>query len=152
MIYSCRTLREIGDTFMTITLNNRALMLYKYLLETQKATLTEIMSDLDEIYHRSEETTSKHYSSAHRQLRKDIENINKSNAQYAILPMKDKGKTYGYRLADSNEAILERAENYHQRALRYLRKEYALRKKVKNDGQLRLSRDDVKVIRSVVEE
>lgn len=136
---------------MTITLNNRALVLYKYFLETQQATLTKIMSDLEEIYHRAEETTSEHYSSAHRKLRKDIENINKSNAQYAILPMKEKGKTYGYRLAESNEAILDRADNYHQRALRYLRKEYALRKKAKNDNQLRMSKDGIKVIRSVVD-
>lgn len=110
------------------------------------------MRELDEIYHRSEETSTMRNSTAHRQLRKDVEEINNSNSQYAILPMKENGKTYGYRLADSNEAILERADNYHQRALRYLRKEYALRKKVKNDGQLRMSRDDVKVIRSVVKD
>ncbi len=137
---------------MTKVLNDRALALYKYLLERQRATLPMIMRELDEIYHRSEEASTMRNSTAHRQLRKDVEEINNSNSQYAILPMKEKGKTYGYRLADSNEANLERADNYHQRALRYLRKEYALRKKVKNDGQLRMSRDDVKVIRSVVEE
>lgn len=137
---------------MTKKLNDRAIELYKYLLERQRATLPMIMRELDEIYHRSEEASTMRNSTAHRQLRKDVEEINNSNSQYAILPMKENGKTYGYRLADSNEAILERADNYHQRALRYLRKEYALRKKVKNDGQLRMSRDDVKVIRSVVEE
>ena len=136
---------------MTKQLNDRALELYKYLLERQRATLPMIMRELDEIYHRSTENSTIRNSTAHRQLRKDVEEINNSNSQYAVLPMKENGKTYGYRLADSNEAILERADNYHQRALRYLRKEYALRKKVKNDGQLRLSRDDVKVIRSVVE-
>lgn len=137
---------------MTKKLNDRAIELYKYLLERQRATLPMIMRELDEIYHRSEEASTMRNSTAHRQLRKDVEEINNSNSQYAILPMKEYGKTYGYRLADSNEAILERADNYHQRALRYLRKEYALRKKVKNDGQLRMSRDDVKVIRSVVDE
>lgn len=137
---------------MTKKLNDRAIELYKYLLERQRATLPMIMRELDEIYHRSEETSTMRNSTAHRQLRKDVEEINNSNSQYAILPMKENGKTYGYRLADSNEAILERADNYHQRALRYLRKEYALRKKVKNDGQLRMSRDDVKVIKSTVEE
>ena len=136
---------------MTKQLNDRAIELYKYLLERQRATLPMIMRELDEIYHRSEERSTVRNSTAHRQLRKDVEEINNSNSQYAVLPMKENGKTYGYRLADSNEAILDRADNYHQRALRYLRKEYALRKKVKNDGQLRLSRDDVKVIRSVVD-
>lgn len=137
---------------MAKVLNDRALALYKYLLERQRATLPMIMRELDEIYHRSEETSTMRNSTAHRQLRKDVEEINNSNSQYAILPMKEKGKTYGYRLADSNEAILERADNYHQRALRYLRKEYALRKKARNNDQLRMTRDGVTVIRSTVEE
>ena len=137
---------------MTKVLSDRALALYKYLLERQRATLPMIMRELDEIYHRSEETSTMRNSTAHRQLRKDVEEINNSNSQYAILPMKENGKTYGYRLADSNEAILERADNYHQRALRYLRKEYALRKKARNNDQLRMTRDGVTVVRSVVKD
>lgn len=137
---------------MTKVLNDRALALYIYLLERQRATLPMIMRELDEIYHRSEETSTMRNSTAHRQLRKDVEEINNSNSQYAILPMKENGKTYGYRLADSNEAILERADNYHQRALRYLRKEYALRKKARNNDQLRMTRDGVTVVRSVVKD
>ena len=136
---------------MTKVLNDRALALYKYLLENHIAFLGDIMKDLDELYMRSLERTTEYNSTAYRQLRRDIEEINNSNAQHVVLPIKKSGKVYGYKLANTNEAILEKADNYHQRALRYLRKEYALRKKVKNDGQLRLSRDDVKVIRSVVE-
>lgn len=137
---------------MTKVLNDRALALYKYLLESKRAFLGEIMEDLDNYYKRSEERTDKHNSSALRKLRKDVVDVNDSNSQYAILPIKEKGKTVGYRLADSTEAILERADNYHQRALRMLRKEYALRKKAKNNAQLRMTRDGVTVIRSVVDE
>ena len=43
---------------MTKVLNDRALALYKYLLERQRATLPMIMRELDEIYHRSEETST----------------------------------------------------------------------------------------------
>ena len=137
---------------MTIKINDSALELYRYLLERHRASLEEIMRELDNFYKRSEERSSVYNSTAHRQLRKDIEEINKSNAQYVILPIKDEGKTIGYRLADSNEAILERADNYHQRALKMLRQEYALRKKAKNNDQLRMTRDGVAVIRSVVED
>ena len=137
---------------MTKVLSDRALALYKYLLESKRAFLGEIMEDLDNLYKRSEERTDKHNSSALRKLRKDVVEVNDSNSQHAIIPIKENGKTVGYRLADSNEAILERADNYHQRALRMLRKEYALRKKAKNNAQLRMTRDGVTVIRSVVEE
>lgn len=137
---------------MTKALNDRALALYKYLLESHKANLEDIMRDLDELYMRSLERTTEHNSTAYRQLRRDIEEINNSNAQYVVLPLKKSGKVYGYRLADTNEAILVKADNYHQRALRMLRKEYALRKKAKNNDQLRMTRDGLSVIRSVVEE
>lgn len=137
---------------MTLKINERALELYKYLLETQRANLEDIMRDLDHLYKRSEEHSTEHNSTAYRRLRKDIEEINKSNAQYVILPIKNSGRTYGYRLAESNEAILEMAKNYHNRALRYMRKEYALKRKAQNNDQLRMTRDGVTVIRSVIEE
>lgn len=137
---------------MAKVLSDRALALYKYLLESKRAFLGEIMEDLDNYYKRSEERTDKHNSSALRKLRKDVVEVNDSNSQHAIIPIKENGKTVGYRLADSNEAILERADNYHQRALRMLRKEYALRKKARNNAQLRMTRDGVTVIRSVVKD
>lgn len=134
---------------MTQTLNERQLDLYKFFVENDYSSLEGIFFRLGEYYDRASETSSMANSTAYRLLRKDIEVINLSNSQYAILPMKTKGKVMGYKLAERNEEITSRADNYHQRAMRYLQKEKELRKKVRNDNQVRIANEtELKIIKA----
>lgn len=141
---------RIGFTFMT-ELNNRQIELYGLMRKAKSISIPSIFLKMDHHYHRYEEKSSKANSSAYRKLRADVLKINKSKSQYAILPIKKGGKTTGYKLADANELILERADNYHKRAMRLLETEKALRLKVKNDNQFRITDDGVKAISSTVE-
>lgn len=134
---------------MTKGLNTRQLDLYKFFIEHDFSSLEGIFFRLDKYYDRASETCVIANSTAYRLLRKDIEDINLSNSQYAILPMKEKGRVVGYKLAEKNEEILSRADNYHQRAMRYLQKEKELRKKVRNDNQVRIANEtELKIIKA----
>lgn len=138
-------MERIGYTFMT----EREVALYKYMIEVQTSSLGALFMRLNEYYGRMEENSDLVNSAAYRKLRRDVESINKSNAQFAILPVKHKGKVYGYKLADSNEAILERADNFHNRAMRWLVREQKLREKVANNNQFRFTSDDsIRAIKS----
>lgn len=136
-------------------LNERQLELYKYLVEEQYfhnyTTKISLMRDLDNLYHRSQENNSPQNSTAYRHLRADIEAINKSNAQYVVLSVKEGGKLKGYKLANRNDEIVRQADKLHKQAMRLLEKESALRRKVKNDGQVRIaSEDSTREINSIV--
>lgn len=126
-------------------INERQMALYQYL--TRKMANTDyvskhlLMMDLDGWYNRSKENCSINNSSAYRTLRKDIEAINKSSAQYVILSHKEKGKLVGYKLATKNEEIAMQAERLQRQALRLLVKARELNKKAKNNGQVRFKGD-----------
>lgn len=136
-------------------LNERQLTLYNYLIKQMQdadhVRHIKLMIDLDEWYHRSKERNSLYNSTAYRRLRKDIDTINKSSAQYAILSYKEKNKLIGYKLADRNEDIIKQADLIHAKVLRLLKLERKLRKKAGNNGQLRIaSGSETKEIRSEV--
>ncbi len=132
-------------------MTDRQMALYKLLLEVQDISVGTLFVALNSYYHRLEETSSKANSSAFRRLRADVEAINMSNSQYAILPIIINGRLFGYKLADSNDAILEKADKYHNQALKLLKKESELRRKVKNDNQYRFTSEvEIKPISSKV--
>lgn len=135
-------------------LNERQLALYRYMTEKMQKTpyISKfiLMIDLDNYYHRSEELNAMVNSTAYRTLRKDIETINKSTAQYVILPHKEKGKLIGYKLATKNEEIAEQAERLQHQAIRLWIKARELHKKAMNNGQIRMTGNGEKEIRSTV--
>lgn len=136
-------------------LTERQFTLYNYLIEKMEnekyVTPVKVLIDLDEWYGRSKERNSPHNSGAYRRLRKDIEEINKSSAQYVILSHKEQRKLIGYKLADRNEDIIKQADAIHAKVLRLLQTERKLRKKAGNNGQIRIaSGSEVKEIRSEV--
>lgn len=133
-------------------LNERQMALYEYMVKQSK-NCEEInrfilMGDLDEWYRRKSEHCPITNSAAYRTLRADIEAINKSTAQYVILSILKSGKIYGYKLATSTDEIMKQADKLSVEALRLLQKAALLRKKAKNNGQVRFASDDVKEIRS----
>lgn len=133
-------------------LNERQMALYEYMIKQSK-NCEEInrfilMGDLDKWYRRKSEQCPITNSAAYRTLRADIEAINKSTAQYVILSILKSGKIYGYKLATSTDEIMKQADKLSVEALRLLQKAALLRKKAKNNGQVRFASDDVKEIRS----
>ena len=134
-------------------LNERQIALYAYMLQQStkgnQVNRNNLMRDLDGFYNRSAEQSSVSNSTAFRTLRKDIEAINKSSAQYVILSVLKDGKMYGYRLAESTDEIMKQAEKLSAEALRLLQKASLLRKKAKNNGQVRIaSETEVKEIKA----
>lgn len=136
-------------------LNDRQMALYNYLVRKMEGTdyVTKhlLMLDLDGWYNRSEEKGTIHNSSAYRTLRKDIEVINQSTAQYVILPYKENKKLVGYKLATSNDEISKQADKLGREALRLWKRARELRRKARNNGQVRFaSGSKTKEIRSEV--
>lgn len=136
-------------------LNKRQIELYNYLFRqmqhTEYVSKFILMLDLEEYYHRHEETNSIHNSAAYRLLRRDIEKINNSTAQYVIVSYKEKGKLVGYKLASSNQEINDLAEKKQRKAKKELAKARRLHKKAMNNGQLRFaSGSTTKEIKSTV--
>lgn len=124
-------------------LKQRQVELYQYMVFNKNfhpyQSLVRIMIDLDHLYHRKEEKSAPINSTAYRQLRGDIEAINKSTSQYAIVSVKEKGKLKGYKVAERNTEILKAAEKHKNRALREFKRYWALVEKVSNDGQMRIA-------------
>ena len=75
-------------------------------------------------------------------LQKDILQINKSDAQHRVVPVKHSGKLIGYKIADSEE-LDKRIEKYKREALNKWIKARELEAAKKNNGQYRFTADDV---------
>lgn len=137
-------------------LNDRQLALYSYLIDnsqTEYVSKYMIMHYLDKYYGRDEELMRgipDYNSSAYRTLRSDIEKINKSSAQFVILSHIEKGRLAGYKLAKKNEQIAQQAEKLQRQALRLLVKARELNKKARNNGQIRMTGNGTKEIKSEV--
>lgn len=137
-------------------LNDRQLALYSYLIDnsqTEYVSKYMIMHYLDKYYGRDEELMRgipDYNSSAYRTLRSDIEKINKSSAQYVILSHIEKGQLKGYKLATKNEQIARQAEKLQHQALRLLVKARELNRKARNNGQIRMTGNGTKEIKSEV--
>lgn len=134
-------------------LNERQMALYEYMVSNKDypfVSKVRLMIDLDEWYRRSKEKTSPYNSTAYRLLRRDIEEINRSSAQYVILSKKAGKELVGYKLAFNNEEILKKADSLTKRAIRAWIKAAELRRKARNNGQIRMSGSGEKEIHSTV--
>lgn len=124
-------------------LNERQIALYSYMLNAtnyvKEVNRFILMHDLDNYYERSKEHCSIANSHAYRTLRKDIEAINKSTAQYVILSVRKGGKMFGYKLANSGDEIIRQARRLQAAAFRKLVMASKLLHKDGNDGQVRFS-------------
>lgn len=72
----------------------------------------------------------------------DVLEINKSDSQYKIVPVKHSNKLIGYKIADEEE-LDKRIEKYRREALRKWMKAKELEVAKKNNGQYRFTADDV---------
>lgn len=134
------------------TLNERQLALYKYMNDhTGIINRFVLMVDMEKWYHRQHETSNIQNSSAYRLLRRDIVAINKSNAQYTIVPVKVKGKLLGYKLADAKEEVQKEIDRLRSTAFKKMLRAAILAKKLRNDGQIRIAGEsELKTVDAVV--
>lgn len=137
-------------------LNERQMALYSYLVKKMESTdyvpHYKLMIDLEEWYHRYEEEKrfiSVANSSAYRTLRSDIQDINRSTAQYVILSHLEKGKLEGYKLASKVEEIQKQARKHQLMAIRHWLIARDLNKKARNNGQVRFASNGEKEIKAV---
>lgn len=140
-----RHLEGITKEQRKMELNERQLALYHYMCrEMAHAPFIDkyaLMNDLNSYYHRCDENSDIHNSSAYRRLREDIEAINDSSAQYVILSHKINGRLAGYKLATKNEQIAAQALKLQLQGIRMLEKARLLAKKARNNGQVRFANE-----------
>ena len=123
---------------MTNELTTRQQTLYKLFLNSRGYVLgRDLISSLIG-YGRAEETCGPANSTAYRAIRKDIEAIKWSSAQYTIVSVKEHGKLLGYTLGDRKE-VYELIESLQKKGRYYLAVASALERKAKNDGAMRIN-------------
>lgn len=122
-------------------LNQRQKKLYAFLLEKSTTnryiSKEEICTALSELYPRNKERTSEHSSVAFGLIRKDIRAINGSDAYKIVVSSKK-----GYKIATKQEA-LEFIDRRFKRDLKSLKINWNLKSKIANDGQYRISSEDM---------
>lgn len=123
---------------MTNELTERQQTLYKLFLNSKNFVLgRDLISSLIG-YGRAEETCEPANSTAYRNIRKDIEAIKWSSAQYTIVSVKEHGKLVGYTLGDRKE-VWELIENLQKKGRYYLAVASALQRKASHDGAMRVN-------------
>lgn len=82
-----------------------------------------------------------------KELRKDIVAINNSDCQHKIIPVKHSHRLIGYKVADPDE-LDKRIKRYRKEALKKWQIANALEVARRNNGQYRITEEDVKEIKT----
>lgn len=126
-----------------VELNNRQKKLYQFLLDKSDSnrfiSKDEICTTLSKFYPRNEENSTVNNSTAFRQLRKDIREINRSDVEKIVIYDMTDG---GYKIADEKEAI-EFIDSRFRKDLRSLKINWNLRRKVGNNNQLQAKNENL---------
>lgn len=119
-------------------LTERQIALYRLFLKSREVVLGRdlICSLLG--YGRDQEKCEPANSTAYRALRKDIDAIKWSNAQYTIVSVKDHGKLLGYTLGYKDD-VDDLIDHYKTLGKKYLAMAYRLEKKGSNNGAMRIT-------------
>lgn len=122
---------------MTNELTTRQQVLYKLFLHSKGYVLGRDLISALIGYGREEEDCDPANSTAYRAIRKDIDAIKWSNAQYTIVSVKDHGKLVGYTLGD-REDVHELIDRCKTLGKKYLAMASRLERKGSNDGAMRI--------------